>query len=102
MNDPQIKKDSTSKAFIFPRKSSAILAHYHDNTFTLQTSRIKNVTIYVSPEMVSLKQPVRVIINGKTVYEGKVKIDKDFMLDNYTKEVDHQALWVNRLTFKVE
>lgn len=82
----------TSNAFEFPRRSGAVEAFYNNNKFILKTSRVKRVTIYISPEMVNINQPIRVIINGKTVYDKKVYLDRNFILENFKKQHDHQAL----------
>lgn len=99
--DPAVVKDSTSQAFVFPRKSGAVSASYRQNQFILKTSRVGSVTIYLSPEMVDLTRPIKVVVNNKTVFNAKVNMDKELMLNGYTKEADHQAVWVNRLTFRV-
>ncbi|GAB3915596.1 hypothetical protein [Larkinella terrae] len=99
---PATVKDSTSQAFVFPRKSGAVSATYSQNQFILKTSRAGSVTIYISPEMVDLSRPVKVIINNKTVFNARINMDKAFMLSEFDREADHQAVWVNRLTFNVK
>ncbi|RRB04682.1 hypothetical protein [Larkinella rosea] len=99
--DPAIVKDSTSQAFVFPRKSGAVSATYSQNQFIIKTSCAGSVTVYLSPEMVDLSRPVKVMVNNKTVFNARVKMDKPFMLNEYERETDHQAVWVNRLTFNI-
>lgn len=102
VDDPSVLLDSTSQAFVFPRQSGAVQGRYLKNQFNLTTSQVKSLTVYLSPEMVDFGQPLKVFINGKQVYNGPVQYDRAFLLTQYAKEMDHQALWVNRLTFPVK
>jgi len=87
--------DTVVSAFEFPRLSGAVRAHYADNRFDIETSRVKTITIYLSPDMVDLTRPVRVFVNGKEVFDKKVAYDRRFMLDNFRAEADRKAIWVN-------
>ena len=102
VNDPSILLDSTSQAFVFPRQSGAIQGSYFRNQFDLTTSRVGRLTLYLSPEMVDFNRPLKVVINGKQVYNGPIQYDRSFLLSQFSKELDHQALWANHLTFKVK
>ncbi|GAB3805451.1 hypothetical protein GCM10028819_38720 [Spirosoma humi] len=101
VNDPSVVLDSTSQAFVFPRQSGAVQGRYARNQFDLTTSKVGSLTIYLSPEMVDFSKPLKVVINGKRVYNGPVQYNRAFLLAQFDKELDHQALWVNRLTFQV-
>lgn len=101
VTDPSALSDSTSQAFVFPRQSGAVQGRYAKNQFELTTSQVGSLTIYLSPEMINLGQPLKVIINGKQVYNGPIQYDRAFLVAQYAKEMDHQALWINRLTFRV-
>ena len=101
VDDPSVVLDSTSQAFVFPRQSGAVQGRYTQNRFELTTSGVGSLTLYLSPEMINFGQPLQVVINGKQVYNGPIQYDRAFMLGQYTKEMDHQALWVNRITLPV-
>lgn len=101
MMNPAVLLDSTSQAFELPRQSGAVQATYARNRFDLKTSRVGKVRIYLSPEMVDLKQNVKVAINGRTVFDGPVDMDRSFMLNQYRREMDRQAVWVNSLELTV-
>ncbi|WP_192579333.1 alpha/beta hydrolase-fold protein [Dyadobacter aurulentus] len=96
---PEILLDSTSNAFAFPRRSGAVQASYANNRFELTTSGVKSVAIYLSPEMVDFGRPVQVFINGKMVHNASVEESRSSLLDEYSREFDHQAIWTNRLQF---
>jgi predicted peptidase len=100
--DPTRVTDSTSLAFSFPRRSGAVIATFHRNRFHLRTSRVKAVNLYIAPQMVNLRRPVRVRINGKRVFKGRLLMNKPFMVQNFGQEYDRQAVWVNSLSFRVE
>ncbi|WP_338868503.1 hypothetical protein WBJ53_17705 [Spirosoma sp. SC4-14] len=102
VNNASVLLDSTSQAFAFPRQSGAIQGRYSKNQFNLTTSRVGLLTIYLSPEMVDFNRPLKVFINDKQVYNGLVEYDRTFLVSHYRKEMDHQALWVNRLAFRVK
>ncbi|CAG5016010.1 hypothetical protein DYBT9275_05460 [Dyadobacter sp. CECT 9275] len=99
--NPEIILDSTSQAFVFPRRSGAVKAYYSNNRFDLKTSRVKSVSIYLSPEMIDFKKPLAVVINGISVFNGNVSADREFVIDAYRQETDHQAIWIKRLQFTV-
>jgi predicted esterase len=77
-------------------------AFYADNTFTLSTSRIKAFTLLIHPDMVQLNQNVRVVVNGKRVFDGTVAPSREFILRNFCNTIDHRLLYVNKLTFSID
>ncbi|MET3978818.1 putative esterase [Mucilaginibacter sp. UYP25] len=85
-----------------PLKSAVVKASYADNIFTLQTSATNEFELMISPVMVDMDQPVKVIVNGKQVFKAKINSDKQFLLNNFLKHFDRQALWVNAIKIKVE
>jgi hypothetical protein len=99
--NPEVVLDSTSQAFVFPRRSGAVKASYSNNRFEIETSRVKLFTIYLSPEMVDFSKPVQVVINGTLVFNNAAAVDRDFMLAAYIRDMDHQAIWINRLQLTV-
>lgn len=102
VTNPSTVRDSTAQAFVFPRQSGAIQGRYARNRFDLTTSRVRQLTLYLSPEMVDFNRPLKVVINGKQVYNGPIQYNRSFLLAQFSKELDHQALWVNRIVFTVK
>jgi len=88
--------------YYYVPNSVTVKASYNKNTFTLQTSRVGEVELLISPQMVNLDEPVVIIANGKQVYNGKVAADKNYLFNNFQKTVDRQALWVNSIKVKVD
>ncbi len=93
--DSLIVLEVNKKAFNFPRKSGKVEARYKNNTFELKTSRIKSLSINISPEMVNLDRKVKVFVNGKLYFNRKVGYDKDFLLQSFAENQDRKQLWVD-------
>jgi len=81
-------------------KSCAIKAHYENNSFNIETSRVTAFEILINPEMVNMNLPVRVIVNGILKFEKKIKADKLFLLKEFTLDKDRQSLWITSISLK--
>jgi len=88
-------------AFNYSMPSGAVKATYYGNHFNIETSLVSELIIYIHPKMVNLDIPVVVEINGKEVLNEIVKIDRDFMIDNFLENLDREALWVNKIVLDV-
>lgn len=99
--DSLVAKKVLEKAFYFPRKSGAVKASFHNNRFDLETSRVEELTIYISPEMVNMKKPISVFVNGEQVYNKRIRYNKDFILANFMDYYDRKTLWVNEIKLKL-
>ena len=82
--------------------SGAVKTSYLNNVFTIQTSRVTEAEIMISPVMVNLEEPVTIIANGKEVFKGKVKADKKFIVDQFKNNFDRDALWVTSIKVKID
>jgi hypothetical protein len=78
-----------------------VQAIFISNGFELKTSRVGKIRIYLSPEMIDFNKKLKVIINGRKVFDGRVAMDRSFLLAQYRKEMDHQSVWVNALEFDI-
>jgi len=97
LKDTVITTDTLFKAFNFPRKSGAVRATFSNNEFHIETSRIKSLTIFLSPEMIDVSKKVSVFINGIKRAEKMATYDGNFMLDNFYKTYDRKAVWIDRI-----
>lgn len=100
-NDSLVVVDVNKKAFDFPRNSGKIIAEYKNNVFKLKTSRIKSLSINISPEMVNLRKKIKIYINGKLYFNKRIKYNKEFMLKNFEKNHDRKQIWINFIELKV-
>jgi hypothetical protein len=72
------------------------------NTVTLTCERTKEVRILLNPRLVDFVQPVKVVVNGRTVHEGKVSASFDAFLERLAETGDSAEPCWARLEFKVE
>jgi len=95
--------NQSSTVDAFPRKSAAgaVSAQYANNTFEIKTSRVGQITLYLHPKMVHFEQPVKVVINGKTAFDGMVQKDARWMMANFLEKRDRGQLWEAKLDVKV-
>jgi len=100
-NDSLVSKRVNKKAFDFPRKSAAVKASFKDNRFDIETSRVGRLSIYVSPEMIDMKRPVLIYVNGKKAYEAMPNYDRNFLIKNFKKYYDRKALWVEEIQIEL-
>jgi len=82
-------------------KSGCVKAVYNANTFTLTTSRVSKVKLWIHPEMVQLDKPVRVVANGKEVFNKVVNYDSILMMNQFFESFDRRLVWVNAITIDV-
>ncbi len=94
--------DGSERNYRYGNKQGQAKAEYFDNTFTLSTSQVAEVTLYISPMMVDLSRPVRVVVNGKELFTGRVDYSKEFMAKRFMQFFDRQQVWVNKITVAVE
>lgn len=87
--------DTALNAFNYRKRSGAAKASYHKNVFTIVTSAVGVIRIYISPAMVNIKKPVTVMVNGKRRFKARVSYNKQFMVTEFKKTLDKAALWIN-------
>jgi len=78
-----------------------VQASCFNNTYTVETSLVDEVTLYISPVMVDLTQPIHVVVNGQERYSGMVAYSKDFLAQQFQTAFDRQQLFVNELKIKL-
>ncbi|MFT4204605.1 MAG: hypothetical protein QM610_11935, partial [Chitinophagaceae bacterium] len=93
--------DTTIMAFNFPRLSGAVKAHYKNNMFDIETSCVKRITIFLSPEMIDFARPILVKVNGKFLFHKKMNYNRDFILQNFDKNFDRTQIFVNKIIVDV-
>ena len=97
----KITKLFTNHDYYHLKPSGAVKAHFHNNTFYLETSRIARLDLLISPVMVNLDNPVKVIINGHEAFNRKLDSNKKFIEENFELTKDKQAIWVNSVKVDV-
>jgi pimeloyl-ACP methyl ester carboxylesterase len=61
-----------------------------DNLIELTTSNVRRLMIYFHPKMIDFDRPVRIVANGKSVFEEKIEVDMFKML-NIAREFDDRG-----------
>lgn len=86
----------------YGKKTGQITANCFSNTYNIESSMIDEVTIYISPLMINTELPVKVIVNGKELFNQKVNYDKKFMTQRFMENFDRKQIFINQITVKVE
>lgn len=86
----------------YGQKTSQTKASYFNNSFDIKTSLVDEIELYISPTMVDMNRPIKVILNGKEVYNQKVEFDKEFMIKNFLEKFDRKQVWINRIKLVAE
>ena len=95
VDDPEQTRDTSIMAFDTARRSGAVQAKFAQNIVTIQSSRVSQIRLYLSPEMIDFQKKLKVIHNEKLIFEEMPKWNPDWMIDNFSKEFDRQAVWVS-------
>ena len=94
--------DGETYNYRYGSKVGQLKAHCFDNTYFLTTSLIDEITIYVSPLMVNLDLPIKVILNGKEMFNSKVDYSKEFMTNRFIANFDRQQIFINIIVIKAD
>ncbi|WP_342644710.1 alpha/beta hydrolase-fold protein [Mucilaginibacter sp. CSA2-8R] len=78
--------------------AAAVKGTFKNNVFDLQTSRIKQFKVLISPQMVDLTQNVKIVVNGKLKHDAKITPDDSFFANRFKADHDRKAIWVNAIT----
>ncbi len=89
--------------FLFRRDvpSAAIRAEKRGNEVVITGSRVAKLLLAVTPGHFDLARPVRVVFNGRIIYDAPVKPDPAVILSEYAANRDRKALPVARLSFNL-
>lgn len=99
--DSLLTKDTLLKAFKYDRPAGAARASFSNNVFKIQTSGLKSLSVYISPEMVDLRKSVLIEVNGKLMFNGMVPFNKSVLLQEFSDSADRKAIWVNRIDLEL-
>ena len=100
-NDKITATDTLLKAFNFPRKSGAIKGNYKNNLFNIETSDVKSLSIFISPEMVDVNKPIVVFVNGVKKIERKPIYNKELIINNFEKTYDRKVVWIDKFDIQL-
>lgn len=69
-----------------------------DNTIECTTQNVARFTVWLHPKMVDVRQPVRIVVDGKVRFEGRVKPSLAAALDSYERRRDWGMVYPMRVT----
>jgi len=85
-------------AFARKKPYASATASIDGNTVTMQIRRLATFEILVSPEVFDIDAPLRVMVNGRTLFEGKVRPDVAFMLEQAAVDLDRKMVYAAKLS----
>jgi predicted peptidase len=98
----KLKQEFTDRPYYLVEAGAYASASCSGNTITIKTSRVAELAVYLSPQMVDLTKPVQILINGKSYFQGVVQPSKKLMVEQFRQEYDREALWARVMTFTLE
>lgn len=82
--------------------SGAVRATCEKNRFTVETSRVASLTLWLSPALIDFNRPIEVVVNGKRLFQGKVAMDKALIAEQFTQRFDRTQLFAARITLDLK
>jgi len=88
---------------LFEREKSSgrVDAVRRGNTFDVRTRGVQAFTLLISPDVIEMEQPVRVIVNGKPVHDAVVKKDVPTLARWAARDQDRTMLYGGELHISV-
>lgn len=83
-------------------KSGAIKATVEGNQINIETSRVKSIRLYISPDMFDLSKQVKITINNKDFLNMKLDVDKQIVLDEFLKTKDRDFIVANKIDLTIK
>ncbi|MCC6747088.1 MAG: hypothetical protein IT371_05470 [Deltaproteobacteria bacterium] len=80
-----------------PTKPSRLEAEVKGGEIHLTASNVARVGLYLADELVALDAPVRVLLGGKVLHEGKVARDRALLLTEAHRRAERSMLFAARL-----
>jgi poly(3-hydroxybutyrate) depolymerase len=80
---------------LYPRdhESGRVDVTRHGNAFEAKTRGVRQFTLLLSPDVVDFAQPVKVVVNGRAVFDGMVKKDAATLLQWAARDDDRTMLY---------
>ncbi|MCR6722120.1 MAG: hypothetical protein NVV59_17945 [Chitinophagaceae bacterium] len=93
--------DGEERNYRYGENVGQVRAVFFDNVFTVTTSQVDKLILYISPLMVNMNLPVKIILNGKEVFNNKVEYSKEFMTEKFLNDFDRGQVFVNQIVIDV-
>ena len=81
--------------------AGVVHATHQGNTFTIETRGVRRIRLLLSPDEIDFDMPVRVTVNGRTVFDGPVARDAQALLRWAAIDFDRTMLYGAELEIAV-
>ncbi|MGE0448167.1 MAG: hypothetical protein AB7Q29_01140 [Vicinamibacterales bacterium] len=88
--------------FVHARPSGRVDLVRSGNTVTATTRGVGRFTLLLSPRQFDFSKPVKVVADGRTVFEGSVKKDVATLLEWAARDNDRTMLFAAKLTIRLD
>jgi PDZ domain len=92
---------SRTPFFTHVRPSGRVDLVRKGNTITATTRKVASFTLLLSPDQFDLSQPITVVADGKTVFDGPVKSDVATLLKWAARDADRTMLFAAELPIRL-
>jgi poly(3-hydroxybutyrate) depolymerase len=94
--------DVTAGVFPRPRPSGRVDVVRTGNSFEARTRGVRRFTLLLSPDAIDFAKPVAVVVNGRTVFEGKIEKDRGTLRKWAERDNDRNVLYGAELDVEVK
>ncbi len=102
LNPTLTQNGKTGLADFNKNKSGAVIATVEGNNINIQTSRVKSIRLYISPDMFDLSKQVKITINNKDFLNVKLDADKQTILDEFLKTKDKDFIVATKIDLTIK
>jgi hypothetical protein len=89
------------RLFERPSPSGRVDLVRHGNTVEASTKNVESFTLLLSPDTFNFDQPVKVIANGRTVFEGRIERNLKTLMTWAARDNDRTMLYGAELSIKL-
>jgi hypothetical protein len=100
LDDVNLLADGGPTMFAHAHPSGRVDLVRTANTVTATTTGVAEFTLLISPDAVDLSQPVKVVANGRTVFDGRVEASLPTLLKWAARDNDRTMLFAAELRIK--
>lgn len=67
------------------------------NTYKIDCNNLKSVTLYIDPYLINTNDEISVLVNDKELYKEKVKLNPLLMMQEYRRNFDPEAIYIQKI-----
>jgi hypothetical protein len=101
MSDLNLMDDPPTPLFERPKRPGRVDLVRNGNIVQATTQGVTSFTLLISPDRFDFSQPVKVVANGRTVFEGKVERNLKTLMKWAARDNDRTMLYAAELRIKL-